>query len=269
MFDDTRNLPTHAETGRASGEPEPVTQTILPRLREGAIDADVEALNHLCGALPADAIIATMLRQVFPGRIALVSSFGTESAVLLDLVAQADPATPVLFLDTGKLFPETLTYRDALVARLGLTDVRVLRPDPWGIAAEDGSSTLWRSDADRCCHLRKVVPLQQGLRGFDAWITGRKRFQGGERQQLSTFETDDEGRIKVNPLAGWTPADIETWFARRGLPRHPLEADGFRSIGCAPCTDRVKPGEDARAGRWRHSQKTECGIHNRPIHRAG
>jgi phosphoadenosine phosphosulfate reductase len=213
--------------------------------------------------LPAAALVSVMLRQVFRGRIALVSSFGTESAVLLDLVAEVDPTTPVLFLDTGKLFAKTLRYRDALKARLGLTDVRVLHPSARSLEEEDGGGELWRIDTDRCCYLRKVMPLTAGLDGFDAWITGRKCFHGGERGRLSTIETDAGGKTKINPLANWTPADITTYFANRNLPSHEMEADGYRSIGCIPCTDRANAWEEPRAGRWRHTHKTECGIHGR------
>ena len=221
-------------------------------------------LRQRYDALDAEALLAVMLREVFPGRIALVSSFGTEAAVLLDLVAAVDPATPVVFLDTGQLFDQTLQYRDTLVSRLGLTDVRVQQPDARALAEEDPEGQLWRTNPDRCCALRKVAPLTPVLAGFDAWITGRKRFQGGARGVLSTIETDDDGRIKLNPLAGWSRARIEAHFAARGLPRHPLEAQGYLSIGCLPCTDRVAPGEDARAGRWRGRSKTECGIHAAP-----
>ena len=221
-------------------------------------------LNSRYGTLPAQALLRILLQDIFPGRIALVSSFGTEAAVLLHLVSQVDRATPVLFLDTGQLFAETLQYRDILVTRLGLTDVRVLQPDDGSLREDDRDATLWRILPDHCCHLRKVVPLATGLRGFDAWITGRKRFQGHERRTLPVIEPDADGRIKVNPLAGWTPDGIAAYFARHNLPRHGLEADGYRSIGCRPCTDRVRNGEDPRAGRWRHAAKTECGIH-RPL----
>jgi phosphoadenosine phosphosulfate reductase len=213
------------------------------------------------GGLDAPALLEVMLRHVFPGRVAMVSSFGTESAVLLDLVAEVERSTPVLFLDTGQLFEETLRYRDALTARLGLTDVRVLRPAPASLAADDPDSQLWYFDPDHCCRIRKVLPLQHGLEGFDAWITGRKRFQGGLRGRLSAIEAGPDGRIKINPLAGWTPREIAARFASRNLPQHPLLAQGFRSIGCLPCTDRVGAGEDPRAGRWRNRPKTECGIH--------
>lgn len=236
-----------------------------------AASADQRAcdLNAQYGDQPAAALIQLMLCQVFRDRIALVSSFGTGSAVLLDLVAKVNPATPVLFLDTGNLFAETLRYRDALAARLGLTDIRVLRPDAWSLDAEDRDGELWRVDASRCCYLRKVLPLTCGLQRFDAWITGRKRFQGGERGGLTTIESDNGGKVKINPLANWTPADIATYFEAHDLPRHPMQADGYPSIGCAPCTGQAKAWEAPRAGRWRHTVKTECGIHGRSFHAAG
>lgn len=237
--------PEYPENGQEQGD------ALLTRARR---------LDRRYGHLPAEQVLTAMLGEVFPGRVALVSSFGAESAVLLDMVARIDPALPVLFLDTGKLFGETLRYRDRLVARLGLSDVRDIRPDPDLIAAEDPKGVLWASAPDRCCALRKVLPLARALEGFDAWITGRKRFQGGLRSHLPVIEAA-EGRIKINPLARWQRADIEAYFAAHDLPRHPLEADGFLSIGCMPCTDRVAPGEDLRAGRWRDQAKTECGIH--------
>jgi phosphoadenosine phosphosulfate reductase len=214
---------------------------------------------------PADLVRAMILAE-FPGRIAVSSSFGTESAVLLHMVAAVDPATPVLVLDTGKLFGETRRYRDLLVARLGLTDVRAIAPEPLALAARDGKGVLWSQDPDACCALRKVEPLQRALAPFAAWFTGRKAFQAATRAQLPLVEFAD-GRFKINPLATMTAADIAAYFRDHDLPRHPLEAEGYRSIGCMPCTGRVAPGEDARAGRWRGRGKTECGIH-RPTARA-
>lgn len=215
---------------------------------------------RLADTLTAPMLLEHALRRWFPGKIAVVSSFGTESAVMLHMVAQVDPSTPVLFLDTGKLFGETLRYRDQLVNRLGLRDVRVLHPDPADLDDADPDGTLWARDPDACCHARKVAPLERGLQGFAAWINGRKRHHGSLRHGLSTAEVVD-GRVKLNPLAGWDRADIERYFDTHALPRHPLEADGFASVGCMPCSDRVAPGEDARAGRWRGQNKTECGIH--------
>ena len=199
-------------------------------------------------------------REAFGDRIAVVSSFGAESAVLLNLVAEVDPAIPVIFLETGKHFPETLMYRDRLCGKLGLRDVRSVRPDPADLAKPDPDGRLWARNADRCCYLRKVKPLETALEGFDAWVTGRKRFQAGTRKALPGIESDGE-RIKVNPLATWTKADVEQAMADSGLPQHPLIAEGYLSIGCLPCTRRPAEGEDERAGRWAGSDKIECGIH--------
>ncbi len=205
-------------------------------------------------------LLEFMIRQAFPGRIALVSSFGAESVVLLYMVSEIDRATPVIFLDTGKLFAETLHYRDRLVARLGLEDVRSVTPDPAALGELDPGGDLWRRDPDRCCYSRKVAPLRSALEGFDAWITGRKRYQGELRAELPLIEAF-EGRVKVNPLAAWPKAGIDAYIDDHGLPRHPLEASGFPSVGCMPCSHRVAPAEGLRAGRWTGTPKTECGIH--------
>jgi phosphoadenosine phosphosulfate reductase len=211
-------------------------------------------------------LLRAVLLGRFAGRIAMVSSFGAESAALLDLVAQVDPATPVIFLDTQKLFPETLAYRDTLVGLLGLTDVRTVQPDPRDVERHDPDGSLWSYEPDLCCHIRKTEPLDGALRGFDAWITGRKRFHGGSRAKLETIELDQPtGRLKVNPLATWGAEDIARYLAERGLPAHPLTARGYSSIGCVPCTRPVKPGEDVRSGRWSWLDKTECGIHGEGI----
>ena len=206
------------------------------------------------------AFLHNLITRDFPGRITLVSSFGAESAVLLHLVASVDRATPVIFIDTGKLFPETLAYRDQLCARLGLTDVRSTGPAPALLAQADPAGTLWQTEPDICCWHRKVEPLDAALEGFDAWITGRKRFQGGERGALPLIEQDGT-RTKANPLATWTTAAIGNYRREHGLPPHPLEAQGYRSIGCTHCTRPVAAGEDPRAGRWANRTKTECGIH--------
>jgi phosphoadenosine phosphosulfate reductase len=211
--------------------------------------------------LEGEALLRPLLEREFPGRIALLSSFGAEAALLLDMIARIDRSVPVIFLDTGKLFGETLRYRDALVARLGLTDLRIISPDPVEIRRCDPDGTLWHSNADACCRLRKVEPLTRGLTGFAACISGRKRYQGGARGELAGIEAAD-GLIKIDPLIEYSPERIAAEFAARDLPHHPLEADGFLSIGCMPCTDRVAPEEDRRAGRWRGLAKTECGIHS-------
>lgn len=238
-----------------------------PARRIDAIDTgarfdanDVAALNARFGGAATEEMLRAVLAERLVGRVAVVSSFGAESAALLHLVASVDPAVPVLFLDTGKHFPETLAYRDTLVERLGLRDLRVLTPDAETLAARDAAGERWSYDPDGCCDLRKVAPLEHALVGFDASITGRKAFQAATRSALPRFELD-HGRIKVNPLATWVKADLDVHFAAHDLPRHPLEAAGYPSIGCAPCTSKVAPGEDARSGRWRGFDKTECGIH--------
>jgi phosphoadenosine phosphosulfate reductase len=242
--------------------PPPAVATQAPgEAAAEAAAATAAALGQRYGGFDAASLLAAMLLDEFPGRIALVSSFGAEAAVLLHMVSQVQPSLPVIFLDTRKLFGETLRYRDGLVARLGLTDVRSIRPDDRQVDAVDPDGVLWYGNPDMCCYVRKVEPLRRAMAGFDAAITGRKRLHGGERAALPLIEADDEGRIKVNPLAGWDKAAIDAYFVRHDLPRHPLEADGFLSIGCMPCTDRVKPGEGVRAGRWRNAEKTECGIH--------
>ncbi len=204
-------------------------------------------------------ILSTALEH-FGGRIAAVSSFGTESVVLLHMLAQVDRTTPVLFLDTGHLFSETLTYRDALIDRLGLTDVRTFSPDEPLRQARDTDNDLWASDTDACCALRKVEPLSRALAPFSAWINGRKRYQAATRAQIP-FVEQDEARVKFNPLAALGAAEIEGWITANQLPRHPMQRFGFSSIGCMPCTSRALPGEDQRAGRWRGQSKVECGIH--------
>lgn len=209
----------------------------------------------------AETVLEAMIHDRFDGRIALVSSFGTESAILLHMIAQIDKATPVIFLDTGKLFPETLAYRDELVASLGLTDVRAVRPSGKQLAAYDPDGRLWQRDPDLCCAIRKTNPLDGALEGFEAWITGRKRSQGGTRTAMNMVEAGPDCRVTVNPLAFWSDAQLEAYFEAHDLPRHPLQSEGYASIGCATCTQRVQSGEDKRAGRWAGLDKTECGIH--------
>lgn len=210
---------------------------------------------------PRDAPAPEVLRSAlaaFPGRIALVSSFGTESAVLLHMAAAIDPSIPVVFLDTGHLFAQTLDHRRELARRLGLTDVRDVRPAFADLALGDPKADLWRTSTDACCEVRKVRPLDRALDGFDAWITGRKRAHGAGRARLPLAERGSDGRTKVNPLAAWSAADLAAYAALHDLPAHPLAAQGYASVGCWPCT---QPSDDGRSGRWAGSAKTECGIH--------
>ncbi|WP_374569858.1 phosphoadenylyl-sulfate reductase [Phenylobacterium sp.] len=226
------------------------------QLERPSLAARLDAeLRHAHPATVLEAAIET-----FGDRLALVSSFGAESAVLLHLVAQLKPDIPVLFLDTGMLFGQTLDYRKQLAARLGLTGVRDLRPAYQDLAVADPEAKLWQSDTDACCHVRKVLPLDRALAEFDGWITGRKRFHGGDRVSLPVVEPAD-GKVKFNPLANWGKVELDAYAAEHDLPAHPLVAQGFPSIGCWPCTQPVEDGEDVRAGRWKGSDKTECGIH--------
>jgi phosphoadenosine phosphosulfate reductase len=226
---------------------------ITPADRLDALAAEAEGLS-------GEELLELAITRHFRERIAAVSSFSAEAALLLDMIARIDPATPVIFLETGKHFPETLRYRDRLIAKLGLSGVRNERPDAADRARTDPDGHLWSRSPDACCGLRKVRPLERALQGFDAWITGRKRFQAASRVALPRLELAD-GRVKVNPLADWTQADVDAAFQARDLPRHPLVDQGYPSIGCLPCTRRVGEGEDPRAGRWAGMQKTECGIH--------
>lgn len=215
--------------------------------------------RRLEGARPEE-IIAEAVASARPGKLAVVSSFGTESAALLALVADVDRSIPVLFLNTGWLFEETLRYRNELAAHLGLTDVRNVTPSAEALAMTDPDRDLWFSNPDACCELRKVQPLARVLAGFDGWLNGRKRYQGNERSTISAVEADGE-RVKFNPFAFIAKREIDEIFENRKLPRHPLEAKGFRSVGCMACTSRTLDGEDDRAGRWRGQNKSECGIH--------
>ncbi|WP_027237170.1 phosphoadenylyl-sulfate reductase [Leisingera caerulea] len=227
-------------------------------LRDRELAAKAEALNARFRHHSATSVMEGALRDA--GHIALVSSFGAESVVLLHMAAIIDPTTPVVFVDTELLFTETLLYQQEVSERLGLRNVRIIRADD--IAEKDPYGALRFSDKDACCTLRKTIPLQKALDGYEGWITGRKRFQSGSRAALDFFEVEDgTGRLKINPLAHWAPEDVRTYMDENRLPRHPLVAKGYPSIGCAPCTSPVKEGEDPRAGRWRGENKEECGIH--------
>jgi phosphoadenosine phosphosulfate reductase len=238
-----------------------VTPDVRPKTT-AATAAEIRAgeLDLALAGLPTEELIDLAINRLFPGQIAVVSSFGAESAVLLDLVASVSTAVPILFVDTGKHFDETLRHRDRLVERLGFTDVRSLGQSREELLNRDPDDWLWNDDPDACCALRKVEPLARGMEGFTAWISGRKRFQASTRTTIPTFEADGS-RIKVNPLAAWEPSALVERALIRGLPTHPLVEKGYPSIGCMPCTSRVAPGEDPRAGRWRGRAKTECGIH--------
>lgn len=224
-----------------------------------------QAMDVLSRSAELSAIdfLTTMLQHEFKDEICVVSSFGAESAVLLHMVAQIDPTTPVIFLNTGKLFGETLRYRDRLQTLLGLTDVRSIGPHPTDLAEKDSNEDLWQKNNDMCCHIRKNLPQERALKGFKAVLTGRKRFQTSQRGSMQRIEIDDEAaaRLRINPLADFTLEDLQAYLETHNLPKHPLVKDGYLSIGCMPCTDKVKEGDDYRSGRWSEQDKEECGMH--------
>lgn len=227
-------------------------------------DNDAIRLNRMFRGRDTQEMLEAVIEDKLVGDLAIVSSFGAESAVLLHLVAQVCPSMPVLFLETGKHFAETLAYRDLLAERLGLTGLRNLAPDPQLLEAKDETGLRWSYDPDGCCEIRKVLPLANALAGCDATITGRKAFQSSTRANLPRFEVDGsdaQGRLKINPLIDWDASHIAAYMIKHDLPRHPLVEQGYPSIGCSPCTHKVAPGEDPRSGRWKGWDKTECGIH--------
>ena len=229
------------------------------------LDADLDSRAATLNARYRNHAAVQVLRHALVdpdlGRVALVSSFGAESVVLLHMVSRVAPGLPVLFIDTQMLFPETLAYQHEVAERLSLTNVQVITASEAEIEGHDPDGTLHKSNPDACCDFRKTVPLERVLSGYDAWITGRKRFQNGQRAALEFFEPEPPSRLRVNPLAHWRPEDVQDYMVENRLPRHPLVAKGYPSIGCAPCTSPVKPGEDPRSGRWRGQEKSECGIH--------
>jgi phosphoadenosine phosphosulfate reductase len=227
-------------------------------LRARPLD-QVEGLALAYADAAPEEVLAGVLAE-FPGDVAMVSSFGAEAAVLLHMVAAIDRDLPVLMIDSLMLFEETLEYQRELSAYLGLTNVQHLHPDRMDLARLDPDDTLHQRDTDACCEVRKVAPLDRALRRWPVSITGRKRFQATTRAALDVFEWDGD-RLRVNPLAHWSAQDLRTYMDAHDLPRHPLVAKGFKSIGCWPCTTPVAEGEDDRAGRWRGSEKVECGIH--------
>ncbi|GAA4126562.1 phosphoadenylyl-sulfate reductase [Aminobacter aganoensis] len=235
-----------------------------PRPPDGDIEAQVLAeaasLDALYGNLSPLEIIERTAGDRFAGEIAAVSSFGADSAVLLHLIAEVDRNLPVIFLDTGKHFGETLDYRDALAADFGLTDIRVITPDEAALARIDPTGNLHQTSTDACCDVRKVEPMARGVEPFRAWFTGRKRFQASTRAALPVIEQIGP-RFRINPLARWTTSDLADYMRKHALRENPLVAYGYLSIGCFPCTQPVKPGDDARSGRWAGQGKTECGIH--------
>jgi phosphoadenosine phosphosulfate reductase len=218
----------------------------------------LEAARDLEGKSPQE--ILRWAADTFGDRFCVSSSMG--DGVLSSLAASVKPGIDVVFLDTGYHFPETIGTRDAIdqvydvKVRTMLPLLTVTQQD-----AEHGKD-LWRTDPDRCCAMRKVEPLNRALEGYDAYASGVRRDEAPSRAETAVVEWDDKrGKVKVNPLAAWTQDDVDAYVDEHGILVNPLAYDGYPSIGCAPCTHRVAEGEDPRSGRWKGSQKTECGLH--------
>ena len=232
--------------------------------------SSIGRLQTFYAHMEANELLHMMIESEFKNKIALISSFGAGSALLLSLVAQINRSVPVLFLDTGKHFAETLQYVKQLESFFGLDNLQILKPRQDLETKLDAGGTLWKNQPNRCCWFRKVEPLQRALMegGYEALITGRKQYQTADRVNMETIELHEDGRFRINPLALWSKDKIKMEFKNRKLPEHPLVSKGYLSIGCDPCTLPVKNGQDERAGRWSHTaelpggeQKVECGIH--------
>lgn len=239
-----------------------ITMAMLKSDHRIALEASAQTLEAALSNLDAKATLARAA-DIYKGELCAVSSFGAESAVILHIISEVARDTPILFLDTHKLFEETLAYRDALAERLSLTNVRTLTPEPDPLQTQDPTDDMYLHNSDMCCHIRKTLPLIKALRPFKLWISGRKRHHGGERAALPRVEVQD-GKLKLNPLFDWLPERIDAYYNEHDLPRHPLVAHGYPSIGCLPCTAPVEDGNAPRAGRWVGQEKTECGIHFMP-----
>jgi len=199
--------------------------------------------------------------DTFRGRIALACSFGGPSGLaILDMVVARDKTVPVFFLDTGLLFPETYALVERVRERYGIEPVAVKPAHTVEQQAAEHGPALWTRDPDRCCALRKVEPHRLFLSGYDAWFTGIRRDQSDTRAAAEFVERDEDGRARIAPLADWTEAEVWQYIAVNDVPYNELAERGFGSIGCAPCTRPVAPGEHSRAGRWAGFVKTECGI---------
>ena len=232
------------------------TSAVEPQSGDGVL----AELGSTLMKLSATETIEYAAKNLFADKTALVSSFGAASVVLLHMVSKTVPDLPILFVDTGKLFKETLDYRDQLQNHFSLSNIQTITPGQNAITTKDPNGMLWQDQPDICCEMRKVSPLAKALEPYSAWISGRKRYQSGHRQALSIIELDG-AKYKINPLAFWTASDVDDYMKLHRLPKHPLIAKGYPSIGCAPCTSPIREGEDERAGRWRGADKTECGIH--------
>ncbi len=199
-------------------------------------------------------------RNLFKDKIVYISSFGIESAIILHMISQIDKNFPIALLNTNFLFKQTLDYKNKLIKSLNLKNFVEIFPDNSKLQKDDPNNNLWKSDVEKCCELRKVKPLNKFLKKYNAWISGRKSYQGGERFDVQPFEFNN-GKVVVNPLANFEKKFVLLYFNNNNLPKHPLVEEGYLSVGCTHCTFKPKNIEDPRSGRWINQTKTECGIH--------
>jgi phosphoadenosine phosphosulfate reductase len=193
--------------------------------------------------------------------IAMSTSFQTQSIPLLHMMAHIQPEMRIFFLDTGFHFWDTLMFREQMGYEWQLNIVDLRRDHRWDEFMRQNRQTLPDDDPNLCCYLNKVQPMQNAMHGLKAWISGIRRDQTSERAHAQIIELQKDGLVKINPLLNWTKQDIQAYIAEHQLPSHPLLAKGYRSIGCAPCTQAVENGQDERSGRWVGKGKTECGLH--------
>lgn len=222
-------------------------------------ELDLADLNARFEGAAAEEILL-WAASTFGDRVAASSSFQTQSVPLLHLISLHTPEMPVLFLDTGFHFPETLAFRDELARRLGLR-IRNIEPEMGHDDFRIQYGQLHQRDPDMCCYINKVEPLEAALRGLDAWVTGIRRDQTAHRRQSPIVSLDGAGRVKICPIANWDRRKVWKYLAQHNLPEHPLTDKGYMSIGCAPCTRPALAGQDERSGRWAGQTKTECGLH--------
>ncbi len=223
---------------------------------------ELEKLNEAFEKQKPQEIIAWAIKE-FAGSFAMTSSFGPESGVLLHMVSLLDPNLPVLFLETGYHFKETLEYRDQLAKMFGLKNIIDLRADQTKKAAliEKHAGVPYEKDPDACCYINKVEPLDNELKKYDAWMSGIRRHQTDVRKSIRIVEAYEGGQYKVSPLANYTSRDSWWYLKEHSIPQHPLYEKGYLSIGCWPCTRPIQAGDDERSGRWAGKTKKECGIH--------
>jgi len=224
-------------------------------------DEELEAVSGRFEQAPPEAVLRWAVEEFGPD-VALATGFGAEGCVLVSMLSSISPGTRVFYLDTDLLFPETYALRDQLERRYGVRFERRASKLSLSEQAAEHGEQLWARRPDLCCHLRKVEPLKEMLGGLRAWVTAIRRDQSPARARVRVVERDEKfGLIKINPLAGWSSRDVWNYVAKYDVPYNPLHDHGYASIGCAPCTTPVQIGEDPRAGRWRGTQKTECGLH--------